>query len=55
MSLLELLGIVMAAGATGGAFNGLQINFFRSDLNTSDPAIQQVADAKKEEAVRETK
>lgn len=52
MDLLGLLGFVIVAGAIGGAFNGLQINFFRSDLNTSDPAVEQVEEAKKK-AVKE--
>lgn len=43
--------VVAIAGAIGGAFNGWQINFFRSDLNTSDPAVEQVKDSNKKEAV----
>ena len=42
MDLLTLLGVVALAGGVGGAFNGWQINFFRSDLNTSDPAVELV-------------
>jgi hypothetical protein len=47
MDLLTLLGVVTLAGGVGGAFNGWQINFFRSDLNTSDPAVEQVQDPNK--------
>jgi len=47
MDLLTLLGVVAVAGAVGGAFNGLQINFFRSDLTKDDPAVKDVKDNKK--------
>jgi hypothetical protein len=53
MDLLTLLGVVALAGGVGGAFNGWQINFFRSDLNTSDPAVEQVQDPNKKASVRE--
>jgi hypothetical protein len=45
--------MVALAGGVGGALNGWQINFFRSDLNTLDPAIEQVQDPNKKAAVRE--
>src|SRR5215211_2934550 len=53
MNVLTLLVVVTIAGAIGGAFNGWQINFFRSDLNTSDPAIEQVKDDDKKAVVKE--
>jgi hypothetical protein len=52
MDLLALLGVVALVGCVGGLFNGLQINN-RSDLDTTDPAVEEVDDSDKKEAVKE--
>jgi cytochrome c biogenesis protein CcdA len=48
MDLLTLLGVVAIPGAVGGALNGWQINFQRSELKEDDPAIKEVPDGKQE-------
>jgi hypothetical protein len=50
MDLLTLLGVVALAGGVGGAINGLHNNFLRSDLNTSDPVLKQLAETLSSEA-----
>ena len=44
MNLLTLLVVVALAGGLGGAFNGAQINFFRSSLTASDPVVKELKD-----------